>query len=586
MQSESATTKADDPCESSRMLSSPRSSSLMESLLKKSDVDWDDFLETIWETKCHRFVFHKEKLLPGCSGDIWNEIVDRGWDVLTHLMDNAYRVGNESSAQEIASTTTSSSSADPPLLFRDLQPMDDPEEINRLYNNSLYSAYLAGTSIVWNHVDLKSPRVATLCEDLQGGCYEPEEEQKSRSSRNGGCFFPHAYANAYLTPPHSQTVPPHADDRDVLVFQLVGHKRWKVYQERPIRHPYTHEQVGKSGIEVPQSVLDGPLAFDGCLQQGDVLYIPRGMVHEAKTTTDNEAPDLSFHITVALATHDWTLGGNLSRLIQTTLLNSVVLQSSVTTASAPSPTSTLELRRSLLPAKQLTVHHKQCEEHKSDDSISSTNGQRSAPLISHPCGGFMLDTEAIQVGIDNIFEMLRAEITAKSLVEDLNHRISTHNLRASEKRRALITVGEEVELRSEPKASHNPMDFVVGTIAAKNVSLDSYIRASTPIEREYAQSKFQAGGSSSAGLNVRDEIGDDVAEIITKIKTQKPEQNTTFRVAEFPKLLSITRAHSDSLVCNLTSLSLAKRAVELGAFAIVEGHDTESERITKRKRII
>eukprot|EP00536_Pseudo-nitzschia_multiseries_P011668 jgi/Psemu1/289831/fgenesh1_pg.410_\ len=540
-------------------------------------MNWDEFLGTIWETKCHRFVFDKEKMSLGCSQNLWNEIVDQGWDVLTHLMDDTYRVGNENSEQETAVSSISSNSSHTPLLFRDLQPLDDPEEIQRLYNNSLYAAYLAGTSIVWNHVDLKSPRVASLCEDLQGGCYEPEKQPKSDSSRGGSCFFPHAYANAYLTPPHSQTVPPHADDRDVLVFQLVGYKRWKLYQERPIRYPYTHEQVGKSGIQVPESVLDGPLAFDDCLQQGDVLYIPRGMVHEAKTTSNNDAPDLSFHITVALATHDWTLGGNLSRLIQTTLLNSTALQSLATTASASSPMATTssetpsatDLRRSLLPSTQMTLHHQ----------------DKTAPLISQCCGGFILDTTTIQKGIDNVFERLKAEITAKALVEDLNHRISTHNLRASKNRKALIITGEGTKSHSEPKTFQSPMDVAVGTIAVKNVCLGTYIRASTPIEREHVQSKYHASSSTSAGLNVRDEIGDDVAEIITKIKAEQPHQNGVFRVGDFRKLLALDRPHSHSLVCNLTSLSLAKRAVELGAFAIVEEHDPRIERTTKRKRI-
>ena len=119
-----------------------------------------------------------------------------------------------------------------------------------------------------------------------------------------------------MTPPKSQTAPPHADDRDVLVFQLVGHKHWKIYGEVPIPYPYTNEQVGKDSMEVPSAVLNGPLVFDDCLHPGDVMYLPRGFVHQAQSTDDS----LSFHITVAIATHDWTLGGNLSRLIQQQLM--------------------------------------------------------------------------------------------------------------------------------------------------------------------------------------------------------------------------------------------------------------------------
>ncbi|VEU39405.1 unnamed protein product [Pseudo-nitzschia multistriata] len=473
--------------------------------------------------------------------------------------------------------------------------MDDPDEIHRLYNNSLYAAYLAGTSIVWNHVDLKSPRVAALCEDLQGSRCKPEQEHERRtysykSLKLDRAFFPHAYANAYLTPPKSQTVPPHADDRDVLVFQLVGRKRWRVYQQIPIHYPFTHEQVGKSGIAVPESVLKGPLAFDDSLQPGDVLYIPRGMVHEAKTDTGNDdVPELSFHITVALATYDWTLVGNLSRMLQTKLMNIGELLPSSTDASSSARTSNttlspMNLRRSILPTTRENFRRKHRDEGKGDDCKSVTDANGAASPARLDCGGFLVDTGAIQKGIDSVFKKLRTEITAESVAEAMDHRIKAHNLRASGKRNALIMIGEKDESQCEPKkkAIADPMDLVVGPVAAKNVSLETHIRSSTPIERDYAQKKSSASSSSAAGLNVRDEIGDDVAEIVTKIKIQQPQQNSTFRVGDFHKLLE---AYSHSLVCKLTSLSLAKRAVELGAFAVCDWDGTEVPRATKRRKI-
>jgi hypothetical protein len=535
------------------------SSLVLETLLKNSGLDWNDFLETIWEQKCHRFVFCEEG-----SGSVWTEIVGDGLRVLTQLMNDEYQV-NEDRLQQKSSAATSNS-VDPPLLFRSLQPMDDPEEIQKLYNNSLYAAFLAGTSIVWNHVDLRSSRIAALCGDLQG---EGSEAGPSSGAGERNCCFPHAYANAYLTPPRSQTVPPHADDRDVLVFQLAGHKRWKVYEERPILHPYTHEQVGKSGIKVPDSVLKGPRAFDGCLRKGDVLYVPRGMVHEASTDTNDSAPDFSFHITVAIATHDWTLGGNLSRTIQAKLLNTV---SSLTSSD------TTNLRRSLLPT---------CRKKKCDGEKPGANEKRISPSDSISCGGFLVDKRTIQKDIDAIFERLRTEVTAESLLKDLDLRIQIHNEQASEERSKLISSQAQTESQSQtnPGPISDPLDFVVGPIAAKVVSLETLIRASTPIEREHAQKMFlDASSSASAGLNVRDEIGDDVATIVIKIKEQQ-SQSVTFRVGDFWELLGgDEEGRSQSMVCDLTSLSLAKRAVELGAFTIADGSSSESERLTKRIR--
>ena len=47
---------------------------------------------------------------------------------------------------------------------------------------------------------------------------------------------------------------------------------------------------------------------------GDVLYVPRGFVHEA--TTQNEA---SLHLTVAVPSYDWTVSRVLCDALQTRL---------------------------------------------------------------------------------------------------------------------------------------------------------------------------------------------------------------------------------------------------------------------------
>merc|ERR1712232_1093572 len=111
-----------------------------------------------------------------------------------------------------------------PLFFKGQRPLS--EEKLPEFQRDLFKAYLDGSNIICNHADLSSPWIAMLCEDLQ------------RS-------FPHVFANAYLTPPGSQAVKPHSDDRDVFVIQLTGTKHWKVYERVPTPYPYTEEQVGK-----------------------------------------------------------------------------------------------------------------------------------------------------------------------------------------------------------------------------------------------------------------------------------------------------------------------------------------------------
>ena len=147
---------------------------------------------------------------------------------------------------------------------------------------SCAAAYLDGASIIVNHAEAMSSGVAALCKRLR-------EE------------FPHAFANLYLTPPAAQAVDAHADDRDVLVIQLEGEKQWMVYDgPPPVAFPSHAEQVGKAGLPVPPVSLERGSKCD--LARGDVLYVPRGFVHEAKTK--DSAPSL--HLTVALPSADWS----------------------------------------------------------------------------------------------------------------------------------------------------------------------------------------------------------------------------------------------------------------------------------------
>ena len=99
----------------------------------------------------------------------------------------------------------------------------------------------------------------------------------------------------YFTPPNSQAVPAHSDDRDVILLQLAGEKNWSIYRA-PIPLPFTEEMLGKDGRHIPSRVMGDPL-YEYTLRPGDVMYIPRGNVHEART-----ANECSLHVTLAIPT--------------------------------------------------------------------------------------------------------------------------------------------------------------------------------------------------------------------------------------------------------------------------------------------
>lgn len=95
--------------------------------------------------------------------------------------------------------------------------------------------------------------------------------------------------NGYITPPGSRGLVPHYDDHDVLILQIQGSKIWHLYNGVDIP-PHEMQRRDK---EVPTDGL--ALPTDLRLEVGDVLYLPRGLVHAADTDTEP-----SIHLTVGI----------------------------------------------------------------------------------------------------------------------------------------------------------------------------------------------------------------------------------------------------------------------------------------------
>jgi hypothetical protein len=486
---------------------SQEESQALRSLLSRKSSSTQEFFEKTWQQQAVVFPFSdgsRTVSSPLSGGDgSWNdqmmqespleEIVHQGWHVLTNILNQAQ--DEQTISDNDADANTNGAESRHPLIFQNRE-LQHPDHLQSTYGSSLFAPYLDGCSVVLNHGDLLSPWIAALCQDLQ----------KS---------FPHAYANTYLTPPNSQAVPPHADDRDVLVLQLVGSKVWKVYETVPVPYPYPQEQVGKEGIPVPPQVTEGPLAVSTTLQPGDVLYMPRGFVHEAHCQ-DN----LSFHLTVALATHDWTLAGIMSQATEKIL------------------TRVVDFRKSILPQQQ---------QHQVDDPDYES---------------------ALQSQLNLAMSMLQEQITTKSILNNLNAKLDNHNRRAFALRMSRIHKARFPMLieSSDNNTSNNKskiLDGVVGPEAAKKITFSTVVRAATADERAQVMHTTSSG---PRGLNVREETADAIMCIVQKIKTG--DSSLKCRVIDLRYLLPPTLTNSQ-LVCDLSLLSLAKRCVELGAFAIV-----------------
>lgn len=92
----------------------------------------------------------------------------------------------------------------------------------------------------------------------------------------------------YLTPANSQGFTTHYDTHSVFVLQISGTKRWRLYDvmwELP-----TLQQTADKFGRPP-----GPVRSEIVLQPGDMLYVPRGLGHDA--LAESEA---SLHVTVGV----------------------------------------------------------------------------------------------------------------------------------------------------------------------------------------------------------------------------------------------------------------------------------------------
>lgn len=97
-------------------------------------------------------------------------------------------------------------------------------------------------------------------------------------------------ANTYLTPAGTQGFAPHYDDIEAFALQLEGKKRWRVY--KPINEHETLPSYSSRNFDQDEI---GDAILDVILEAGDLLYFPRGWIHQANACNDIH----SLHITVS-----------------------------------------------------------------------------------------------------------------------------------------------------------------------------------------------------------------------------------------------------------------------------------------------
>jgi ribosomal protein L16 Arg81 hydroxylase len=136
--------------------------------------------------------------------------------------------------------------------------------------------FAAGATVIFLSLNRRLPKLAELCAGLEAKFTQPVQ------------------ANVYLTPPENQGFEVHYDSHDVFVIQAAGSKVWNFYRA-PIELPLPTQSFVRSEYD------PGPVTRSFEMKAGDVLYVPRGLMHDARSTDKT-----SLHVTIGVLSYTWT----------------------------------------------------------------------------------------------------------------------------------------------------------------------------------------------------------------------------------------------------------------------------------------
>jgi len=140
----------------------------------------------------------------------------------------------------------------------------------------VYQLFEEGATLTLAFLDTVLPSLEQLCRQIEIELSMPLQ------------------ANVYLTPPDEQGANVHYDTHDVFVLQVSGSKQWTIY-DAPLPLPLSGQ------VYDPEVHRPGAPTLEFELDAGDVVYIPRGWLHQARATSST-----SLHITAGVLRYTWT----------------------------------------------------------------------------------------------------------------------------------------------------------------------------------------------------------------------------------------------------------------------------------------
>jgi len=205
---------------------------------------------------------------------------------------------------------------------------------------------------------------ATLVLDAVDELSEPVEELAEGLEL---LFREHVQVNLYAGWQTSRGFDLHWDDHDVFILQVAGRKRWSVYGvTRPF--PLVND------VEKAQKPATEPL-WEGTLEDGDLLYIPRGWWHVALPLAE---PTL--HLTVGI--HNRT-GLDLMRWLSERMRASEVFRQDLPRMASASERAAhvARMREELLAEFDRTLLERFYEDH---DAQAASRARVTLPFDSMP----------------------------------------------------------------------------------------------------------------------------------------------------------------------------------------------------------
>jgi hypothetical protein len=217
------------------------------------DLSYSDFYGTYFERKfCHFPSVMRSGMFPWCEID----------DLLFRLDPQKPEDVRVIRSGNVAHNEYS-------VRFQDLHDIR-----HKIVPQKLQSLLQSGATIVMNRLELKSRKIASICQAIS-------DRYQLKTVANG--YFALGDGEG--------TFGKHWDTHDVFALQLLGAKHWRVYKPT-FQLPLEHQKSKNVKDTCPEKPV-----FDDVLNAGDMLYIPRGWWHEA-TPLKGEA---TFHI--AVGTH-------------------------------------------------------------------------------------------------------------------------------------------------------------------------------------------------------------------------------------------------------------------------------------------